>query len=84
MKEFVKDYMFMLKAKGFALNSVQAYERDLVQYHNYLESTYKLKNIQEVTRGNIRAYVRHLNDRGLSANSVKRAISSIRTYHNWL
>ena len=84
MKEFVKDYMFMLKAKGFALNSVQAYERDLVQYHNYLESTYKLKNIQEITRGNIRAYVRHLNDRGLSANSVKRAISSIRTYHNWL
>ena len=84
MKEFVKDYMFMLKAKGFALNSVQAYERDLVQYHNYLESTYKLEDVKEVTLGNIRAYIRYLNDRGMSANSVKRAISSIRTYHKYL
>ena len=84
MKEYIKDYMGMLTAKGFAPNSWEAYKRDLVQYHRYLESTYKLKDVKEVTLGNIRAYVRYLNDRGMSANSVKRAISSIRTYHKYL
>ena len=84
MKEYIKDYMGMLTAKGFAKNSWEAYKRDLVQYHRYLESTYKLENVKEVTLGNIRAYIRYLNDRGMSANSVKRAISSIRTYHKYL
>ncbi len=84
MKEYIKDYMGMLTAKGFAPNSWEAYKRDLVQYHRYLESTYKLENVKEVTLGNIRAYIRYLNDRGMSANSVKRAISSIRTYHKYL
>ena len=84
MKEYIKDYMGMLTAKGFAPNSWEAYKRDLMQYHRYLESTYKLKDVKEVTLGNIRAYIRYLNDRGMSANSVKRAISSIRTYHKYL
>ena len=84
MKEYIKDYMGMLTAKGFAKNSWEAYKRDLVQYHRYLESTYKLEDVKEVTLGNIRAYIRYLNDRGMSANSVKRAISSIRTYHKYL
>jgi len=84
MIEYIKDYMGMLTAKGFAKNSWEAYKRDLVQYHRYLESTYKLENVKEVTLGNIRAYIRYLNDRGMSANSVKRAISSIRTYHKYL
>ena len=84
MKEYIKDYMGLLKAKGFADNSWKAYKRDLVKYHRYLESTYKLEDVKEVTLGNIRAYIRYLNDRGMSANSVKRAISSIRTYHKYL
>ena len=84
MKEYIKDYMGLLKTKGFADNSWKAYKRDLVKYHRYLESTYKLENVKEVTLGNIRAYIRYLNDRGMSANSVKRAISSIRTYHKYL
>ena len=84
MKEYIKDYMGLLKTKGFADNSWKAYKRDLVKYHRYLESTYKLEDVKEVTLGNIRAYIRYLNDRGMSANSVKRAISSIRTYHKYL
>ena len=84
MKEYIKDYMGLLKTKGFADNSWKAYKRDLVKYHRYLESTYKLEDVKAVTLGNIRAYIRYLNDRGMSANSVKRAISSIRTYHKYL
>jgi len=85
MENFLRDYMTMLKVeRNLARNSLESYERDLQQYHQYLSSELKIKTIRNVTLGNIRSFVRRLNDRGLAANSIKRAVSSIRTYHNFL
>ncbi len=85
MEHFIRDYMTMLKVeRNLARNSLESYQRDLNQYHHFLESKLHLKTIRNVTLGHIRAYIRNLNDRGMAANSVKRAVSSIRTYHNFL
>ena len=75
----------MLKVeRNLARNSLESYERDLQQYHQYLKTELKLKTIRNVTLGHIRSFVRKLSNRGLAANSIKRAVSSIRTYHNFL
>ena len=75
----------MLKVeRNLARNSLESYERDLIQYHDFLRKELKLKSILDVTLGHIRSYIRNMNDKGLAANSVKRAVSSIRTYHNFL
>ena len=75
----------MLKVeRNLARNSLESYERDLIQYHDFLRKKLKLKSILDVTLGHIRSYIRNMNDKGLAANSVKRAVSSIRTYHNFL
>jgi integrase/recombinase XerD len=85
MKNFLQDYMTMLKVeRNLAQNSIKSYSIDLNQYHYFIESNLHLTTIQNVTLGHIRSYIRHLNDKGLSANSIKRAVSSIRTYHNFL
>ena len=85
MENFLKDYINMLKVeRNLARNSLDSYHRDLNQYHHYLESELHLKTIYNVTLGHIRSYIRCLTDRGLSANTIKRAVSSIRTYHNFL
>ena len=85
MKHYIRDYMTMLKVeRNLAQNSLESYERDLLQYHNFLESELTIKSILNVTLGHIRSYLRTMNDKGLAANSVKRAVSSIRTYHNFL
>lgn len=85
MKHYIRDYMTMLKVeRNLAQNSLESYERDLLQYHNFLESELNIKSILNVTLGHIRSYLRTMNDKGLAANSVKRAVSSIRTYHNFL
>jgi len=77
--------MTMLKVeRNLARNSLESYERDLQQYHQYLKTELKLKTIRNVTLGHIRSFVRKLSNRGLAANSIKRAVSSIRTYHNFL
>lgn len=85
MKHYIRDYMTMLKVeRNLARNSLESYERDLLQYHDFLESELNIKSILNVTLGHIRSYLRTMNDKGLAANSVKRAVSSIRNYHNFL
>ena len=85
MEQFIREYMTMLKAeRNLAKNSLESYERDLNQYHLFLNQILHLKTVRNVTLGHIRSYIRHLKDKGLAANSVKRAVSSIRTYHNFL
>ncbi len=85
MEHFLEKYKIKLKvSSGKSENTMQSYFRDLNQYHSFLDTKLKIKSIKNVTLGNIRTYVRFLNDRGMSANSIKRAISSIRNYHNYL
>lgn len=85
MEQFIREYMTMLKVeRTLAQNTLESYQRDLNQYHSFLKDDIKIKSIRNVTLGHIRTYVRYLSDKSMAANSVKRAISTIRTYHNFL
>ena len=85
MEQFIPEYMIMLKVeRTLAKNTLESYQRDLNQYHSFLKDDLKITSIRNVTLGHIRTYVRHLSDKSMAANSVKRAISTIRTYHNFL
>jgi len=85
MEQFIQEYMKILKVeRNLARNTLESYQRDLNQYHLFLNNNLKIKSIRNVTLGHIRSYIRHLSDKSMAANSIKRAISSIRTYHNFL
>ena len=85
MEHFIDQYMNKLKSeRRKSINTLMSYKRDLNKYHDYLHDELNIKSIISVTLGNIRSYVRHLNDKGMSANSIKRAISSIRVYHSYI
>ncbi len=85
MREFIKDFLKVLKIeKGLADNSLQSYKRDLIKYHSFIQKRQRLEDIVLVKERNLRAYVRFLNAENMSANSIKRAISCIRTYHKFL
>ena len=85
MREFIKEFIKILKIeKGLADNSLLSYNRDLVKYHSFMLKRQRLDDITLVKERNLRAYVRFLNAENMSANSIKRAISCIRTYHNFL
>lgn len=85
MEQFIGEYMTMLKVeRTLARNTLESYQRDLNQYHSFLKDDIKIKSIRNVTLGHIRTYLRYLSDKAMAASSVKRAISTIRTYHNFL
>ena len=85
MEHYINQYMNKLKSeRRKSINTLMSYKRDLKQYHDYLHNELNIKSILSVTLGHIRSYVRYLNDKGMSANSIKRAISSIRVYHSYI
>ena len=85
MIQFSKDFLKILKIeKGLAENSILSYKRDLTKYHAFIENRQRIDNIANVSQRNLRAYVRYLNAENISPNSIKRAISCIRNYHQFL
>ena len=85
MREFIEEFLKVLKIeKGLAKNSLLSYKRDLEKYHSFVLKRLRLDDISLVKERNLRAYVRFLNAENMSPNSIKRAISCIRTYHKFL
>lgn len=71
--------------KSLSDNSVAAYENDLEKLRSFMESgDGKLPSPEKVTYGDLKHFVHHINDLGLSANSQARIISGIRAFYRYL
>ena len=69
--------------RNMSPKTIQAYQRDINQYLAFLANKDVL-SINDISLGMISKYVRSLNEIGLSAASINRIISSIRSYHKFL
>ncbi len=79
-----QDYLTMLRVeRNMSPKTIQAYQRDINQYLVFLANKDVL-SINDISLGMISKYVRSLNEIGLSAASINRIISSIRSYHKFL
>ena len=80
----LKRYMNFIKLeKRMALNSVEAYERDLTDFLEYLDS--RGICLTQADSVNVSEYVIHLSrDKNFSDRSLARAISSIRGFFKFL
>lgn len=64
--------------------TLNAYRIDLSQFIQFLESDYDIHQETAITDQMIRSWLAHLMDKGLSAKSVNRKISSIKSYFRYL
>lgn len=72
----------MAAERGAAVNTLEAYRRDLTDYHAALKRAGK--SALDVETDDIRAYVRGLKGRGLAAATSGRRLSAIRQFHRFL
>ncbi|MEE8340723.1 MAG: site-specific tyrosine recombinase XerD [Candidatus Neomarinimicrobiota bacterium] len=85
MNILLKDYITFLRIeKNLSPNTIEAYERDLKRYLNFIEKDEGIENLNNIKQKHIRKYIRVLNDVHLSVTSINRAFSSIRSFHNYL
>ena len=69
--------------QGLSPNTIEAYRRDLGRFAEYAEAK-GIAGPSDITATNLREFVYHLKDLGLSPASIRRGISAIRTYFRFL
>jgi integrase/recombinase XerD len=80
---FLDAFLDMLAAeRGAALNTQEAYRRDLADYVAFLKSMGAAPG--DVTTDGLRAYLADLDTRGMATTTVARRVSAIRQFHKFL
>lgn len=83
-KEALEEYLVYLKVeRGLSKNSIESYQRDLLQYFSYLEKE-QISNWRKVDRYLILSYLQMQREEGKSDNSIIRMVSSLRKFHQFL
>jgi integrase/recombinase XerD len=82
-ERYIKDFVSYLKIeKGLAENSILAYRRDVTLLADYF-SDFKNKP-EQVTFEQLKTFIAHLYDLGLSARSQARIISGVKQFFRYL
>lgn len=81
MKEQIQGFLNYLKyQKNFSFHTLAAYKNDLEGFSGFV----KEKDIQEISKENIRAYIAVLSDQSFQAKTIRRKISAIRSFYKFL
>ena len=72
----------LAQERGYAENTIEAYERDALQFLNYHETHHK--RMQSLSRREINQFIGELRKQGNATTSILRKISSIRGFYQWM
>ncbi|CAM5182617.1 Tyrosine recombinase XerD OS=Ureibacillus acetophenoni OX=614649 GN=xerD PE=3 SV=1 [Ureibacillus acetophenoni] len=84
-KNALLDYIHFLQVeRQLSKNTLASYQRDLESYIEHLHTVQGIENLNFVTRSNILLHLDELRTKGISARSIARHISAIRSFHQFL
>lgn len=84
-KEAILDYLHFLQVeRQLSANTLSSYRRDLEGYVEYLHKEVQLSNLKQIERTHILLRLEALRTQGISARTIARHISSIRSFHQFL
>ena len=84
MNHYLDHYLnYLAVERGLAINTLDAYGRDLARYLDYLESQ-KVVALENISAAVVLRFLSHLKDAGLSPRSRARALAALRTFHKFL
>ena len=70
--------------KNYSLHTVEAYQRDILDFSQFTSDNYDSKNIAKVNYAMIRSWIVNLVEKGISNRSINRKISSLNAYYKFL
>ncbi|BDS14163.1 tyrosine-type recombinase/integrase [Aureispira anguillae] len=70
--------------RRYSRHTIAAYERDLKQFMDYIALQYELVEWTNIKSIHLRSWVVQLMQQNLSATSIHRKVSSLKTYHKFL
>lgn len=81
---FSSFYNYLQFEKKFSRHTLQAYEKDLKQFTEYLQHYLAISEIQEVSHNHIRNWIVFLLQKGISTRTVNRKISTLKSLFKYL
>jgi integrase/recombinase XerD len=83
MEKDIKNFLEFIKSdKKLSKNTLESYQRDILQYQEYLEE--KKKNYKEVNNENVLGYLDYLKGLDKKASTISRHLASIRLFYQYL
>ncbi len=73
--------VYLLTEKRVSLNTVAAYKNDIEQVVAFLQE--QEKSFETITIDDVKSFLRHLKDSKISARSMARKISSLKSFFKW-
>ncbi len=75
---------YLVYEKRYSPNTIISYKNDIVQFYKYIESSYSIYDVKDINHYMIRSWLVDLMQKGISAKSINRKFSSLRTYFLFL
>lgn len=70
--------------KRYSVHTLRSYSDDLASFFSYLQDQYGPTTATEITHGHIRSWLAGLKESGISARSIGRKISTLRSFFRYL
>lgn len=79
--KYLSQFLESLSAeRGYALNTLEAYARDIQDFNAFLKD----KLLEEIKKSDIQQYLLHLKERAITSSSRARKLSALRQFFNFL
>lgn len=69
--------------KRFSPLTAAAYQRDMLQFADYMKKEYGIEDLTQVTTLMVKSFVVHLKEEGLENRSINRKQSTLRTFYKY-
>lgn len=85
VRERIEEFSAFLELeRGFSANTSLSYEKDLLQFGDFLRRASDAGTWKSVVSEHLSAWLAELNDEGVSARSVARKLSAVRSFAKYL
>ncbi len=85
MFKFIDDFIiYIATQKRFSEHTIVSYRNDLKATATFILNRYEVEELEKITFFHIRSYIVDLMKNGMSAKSVNRKISSLRSFYKYL
>ena len=69
--------------KRFSVLTVEAYQRDMLQFADYMRTEFEIEDLTQVKTTQVKSYIVHLKEKGQANRSINRKISTLRTFYKY-
>ncbi|MBT8295073.1 MAG: tyrosine-type recombinase/integrase [Gramella sp.] len=75
---------YLLLEKKYSSHTITAYRADLIEFKDFIETTFNQDGLEEVNYAQIRSWIVTLSESGITNRTINRKISALKTYYRFL